>query len=105
MVPDTFLEYFYGKYKTGDLHTLTKEDAKIELINAIKEGHEDKLIIAEDLGDITDEVRELVEESGFPGMRVFQFGFLGGETPHKPHNYINNCIAYSQFLISFSETS
>ena len=35
MVPDTFLEYYYGKYKVVDLHTLTKEDAKIELLNAI----------------------------------------------------------------------
>ncbi len=67
----------------------------MKLINAIKSVAGDKLIIAEDLGDITKEVIELVEESGFPGMRVFQFGFLGGETPHKPHNYINNCIAYS----------
>ena len=67
----------------------------MKLINAIKAVAEDKLIIAEDLGDITKEVIELVEESGFPGMRVFQFAFLGGETPHKPHNYINNSIAYS----------
>ena len=67
----------------------------MKLINALKSVAGDKLIIAEDLGDITKEVIELVEESGFPGMRVFQFGFLGGETPHKPHNYINNCIAYS----------
>ena len=67
----------------------------MKLINALKEVSGDKLIIAEDLGDITKEVIELVEESGFPGMRVFQFGFLGGETPHKPHNYINNCVAYS----------
>ncbi len=67
----------------------------MKLINAIKSVAGDKLIIAEDLGDITKEVYELVEESGFPGMRVFQFGFFGGETPHKPHNYINNCIAYS----------
>ncbi len=67
----------------------------MKLINAIKSVAGEKLIIAEDLGDITKEVYELVEESGFPGMRVFQFGFLGGETPHKPHNYINNCIAYS----------
>ena len=67
----------------------------MKLINAIKSVSGDKLIIAEDLGDITKEVVELVEESGFPGMRVFQFGFLGGETPHKPHNYINNCVAYS----------
>ena len=35
MVPDEFLEFYYGKYKVVDLHTLTKEDAKIELINAI----------------------------------------------------------------------
>ena len=67
----------------------------MKLINALKAVSGDKLIIAEDLGDITKEVIELVEESGFPGMRVFQFGFLGGETPHKPHNYINNSIAYS----------
>ncbi len=67
----------------------------MKLINALKSVAGDKLIIAEDLGDITKEVIELVEDSGFPGMRVFQFGFLGGETPHKPHNYINNSIAYS----------
>ncbi len=68
----------------------------IELVNAIKEGHEDKLIIAEDLGNITDEVRALVEESGFPGMRVFQFGFLDDEDSiHMPHNYVRNSVAYS----------
>ena len=67
----------------------------MKLINAIKSVAGEKLIIAEDLGDITKEVYELVEESGFPGMRVFQFGFFGGETPHKPHNYVNNCVAYS----------
>lgn len=35
MVPDKFLEFYYGKYKIVDLHELTKEDAKIELINAV----------------------------------------------------------------------
>ncbi len=35
MVPDKFLEFYYGEYKIVDLHRLTKEDAKIELINAI----------------------------------------------------------------------
>ncbi len=68
----------------------------MEFIEAIKKGNEDKLIIAEDLGDITDEVRELVESSGFPGMRVFQFGFLDdGNSIHMPHNYIRNSVAYS----------
>lgn len=68
----------------------------LDFIKAIKEGHEDKLIIAEDLGDITDEVRELVEKSGFPGMHVFQFGFLDdGDSIHKPYNYIKNSVAYT----------
>ncbi len=57
---------------------------------------EGKLIIAEDLGVITDEVYQLVKDSTFPGMRVLQFGFLGDEnSPHLPHNYENNCVAYT----------
>lgn len=68
----------------------------MDLIRAIRPICEGKLIIAEDLGDITPEVYALVEESGFPGMRVLQFAFLGEEdTPHLPHNYINNCVAYT----------
>ena len=64
--------------------------------SAIREAAGDCLIIAEDLGDITPEVRDLLDYSGFPGMRVFQFAFLGdSETPHLPHNYNTNCIAYS----------
>ncbi len=68
----------------------------MELIKALKEECGDKLLIAEDLGDITPEVYELVQESGFPGMRVLQFAFIGdGDTPHLPHNYPENCIAYT----------
>lgn len=67
-----------------------------KIVDAIREAAGDCLIIAEDLGDITPEVRALLDYSGFPGMRVFQFAFLGdGETPHLPHNYDENCIAYS----------
>ena len=66
------------------------------LIKKLKEVAGEKLIIAEDLGDITEDVIELLEYSGFPGMKVFQFGFLGEEnSPHKPHNYPQNCIAYT----------
>ena len=70
------------------------EERLAELLEKGKKAGE-KLIIAEDLGDITEDVIKLVNDSGFPGMRVFQFGFLGGESVHKPHNYINNCVAYS----------
>ncbi len=68
----------------------------MELIDAIKEAAGDALIIAEDLGDITPEVCELVKKSGFPGMRVVQFGFLSDEDNiHRPHNYPENCVAYT----------
>lgn len=54
------------------------------------------LLIAEDLGEITPAVWKLVRDSGFPGMRVLQFAFLGdGDSPHLPHNYPNNCVAYT----------
>ena len=67
-----------------------------KIVDAIREAAGDCLIIAEDLGDITPEVRALLDYSTFPGMRVFQFAFLGDrETPHLPHNYTDNCIAYS----------
>jgi len=65
-------------------------------INAVKEVCEGKLIIAEDLGDITEDVYELVKYSGFPGMRVLQFGFLGDDDNiHLPHNYEKNTVAYT----------
>ena len=68
----------------------------MSLINAIKKAAGNMEIIAEDLGDITPEVDKLVRDSGFPGMRVFQFGFLSdGESTHMPHNYTDNCICYT----------
>ncbi len=46
------------------------------------------------LMDVT--VEQLVKDSGCPGMRVLQFGFLGDpDSSHLPHNYPANCIAYT----------
>lgn len=67
-----------------------------EFVDMLKSIAENKLIIAEDLGNITDEVRVLVEYSGFLSMRVFQFGFLdGNDTIHKPHHYNEKSVAYT----------
>ncbi|MHC1790775.1 4-alpha-glucanotransferase [Solidesulfovibrio sp.] len=54
-------------------------------------------IIAEDLGVITAEVREIMQEFGFPGMRVLQFAFGPGiaENRDAPHNYSRNSVAYT----------
>lgn len=53
-------------------------------------------IIAEDLGLIDKAVVDLREETGFPGMRVMQFGFIdASDNIHLPHNYERNCVAYT----------
>ena len=52
-------------------------------------------IIAEDLGVITDDVVELRDSFNLPGMRILQFGFSGPENPFLPHNYTQNCVAYT----------
>ena len=46
-----------------------------KLFAAVKEELGDLNIIAEDLGFMTDEVIELRERTGFPGMKVLQFAF------------------------------
>lgn len=53
-------------------------------------------IIAEDLGYLTPEVIKLVEDSGFPGMKVLQFAFDSRENnDYLPENYGENCVVYT----------
>lgn len=51
-------------------------------------------VVAEDLGDIFDSVRKLLADTRFPGMKVLQFAFSGGENAFLPHNQIQNCVVY-----------
>lgn len=57
----------------------------------------DRPIIAEDLGFVTEKVRQLLRESGFPGMKVLQFAFdrREGGSDYLPHNYPVRCVAYT----------
>jgi len=54
-------------------------------------------IIAEDLGVITPSVEKMLDDLGFPGMRVLQFAFESDETnPYLPHNYEKtNTVVYT----------
>lgn len=53
-------------------------------------------IIAEDLGVITPEVVALREGTGFPGMKILQFGFEGDSgNAFLPHNYDTDCVVYT----------
>lgn len=53
-------------------------------------------IIAEDLGFLTPSVYELLDATGYPGMKVLQFAFDDSESSvYLPHKYIENCIVYT----------
>ena len=68
----------------------------IEFFQALKKEFGELRIIAEDLGLITDSVKELLKESGYPGMKVLQFAFDGtADNDYLPHNYSNNCVVYT----------
>lgn len=57
---------------------------------------QDLPIIAEDLGVLTDEVRQLLHQTGLPGMKVLQFAFTKGyESDYLPHRHIENAICYT----------
>lgn len=68
-----------------------------KLTNAMKEVIGDAKIIAEDLGVVTPKVEALIRETGFPGMKVLEFGFDGNaNNPYLPHNYAtSNIVAYT----------
>ncbi len=69
----------------------------IALFRAIEEALGPREIIAEDLGFMTDTVRQLLKESGYPGMKILQFAFgdrdEGGDS--LPHAHPRNCVVYA----------
>ena len=58
-------------------------------------GLEKANIVAEDLGMIDDGVRQMMKETGYPGMKVMMFGFDGDDSEHHPKNYKKNSVAYT----------
>lgn len=54
-------------------------------------------LVAEDLGDITADVRAAMQRYGLPGMRVLMFGFSGNpaDNPNAAHNIPEHCVVYT----------
>lgn len=74
-----------------------KEGPGIDLFNVINEKLGELPIIAEDLGFLTDSVRQLLKDTGFPGMKVLEFAFDSRDTEsgYLPHLYNRNCVVYA----------
>lgn len=77
-----------GEWRTGPGKKLT---------DVISSSVGEAWVIAEDLGVIVPPVRELIENTGWPGMKILEFAFDGQPyNEYLPHNYKNpNCILYA----------
>ncbi len=71
------------------------EGPGIEFFKVMKKKIKSCKLIAEDLGELTESVRELRAATGLPGMAILQFAF-GGEADnlYLPHNLERNTILY-----------
>lgn len=95
-----FDQYFAIPYGSPNAHGGHWEQGPgMALFHTVRSTLRETEIIVEDLGFITDSVRQLVRDSGFPNMKVLQFGFdardEGGANEHLPHLYGENCVAYT----------
>lgn len=67
-----------------------------DLFRVIRETYGDLPIIAEDLGFLTDSVRQMLKDVGFPGMKVLQFAFDSRESSgYLPLSYTQNTVVYT----------
>ncbi|AEC01671.1 4-alpha-glucanotransferase [Parasphaerochaeta coccoides] len=97
---DSYWEVPYGN-KTAEIGTWVKVPGK-DFFATVRKEMGELPIIAEDLGFMTDSVQKLRLSNGFPGMKIFQFGFSrtpsGSPNPFDtflPHNYERECVAYT----------
>ena len=95
-----FDEYFSIPADTGKAKDGRWEQGPgMDLFDTLTAMLGEREVIAEDLGLMTDGVRKLVRDSGYPNMKVIQFAFnagdVGGSNEYLPHNYNNNCVVYT----------
>ena len=68
-----------------------------EFFHELQKSHHHLPIIAEDLGEIDQPVYDLMDEFGFPGMKVLQFAFDDSmpRNPYIPHYHVPNSVVYT----------
>ena len=93
---------FAGYYSVpgGDKNAVNgcwREGPGMKLFNSTNYWLGQKKIIAEDLGFITDDVKRLLGDTGYPGMKVLQFGFdPSGMSEYLPTNFETpRCVVYT----------
>jgi 4-alpha-glucanotransferase len=67
----------------------------MKLFEALRGALGELRLVAEDLGIVDEPVRDLLRASGFPGMRVLQFGLTDPRSTHHPKNHVENAVVYT----------
>jgi 4-alpha-glucanotransferase len=67
-----------------------------DFLGTLSRGFPDMPFVAEDLGIITPDVREMMRRFDLPGMKVllFAFGPDMASNDYAPHRHVKNCIVY-----------
>lgn len=84
---------FEGEPKDG--HWV--QGPSLEPFRRLQEAVGKKEIIIEDLGYLSDEFKQMIKESGFPGMRILQYAFDPNDpgSLYMPFQHIKNCVVYT----------
>jgi len=95
-----FDEYFsipYGDTTARNGHW--EKGPGYDLFKTVEESLGRLNVIAEDLGYLTDTVKQMVADCGYPGMKLFEFAFdsrdSSGTSNYLPHNYTENSVVYT----------
>ena len=76
-----------GKWVTGP---------GMSLVGVLRDWFHQIRFIAEDLGFPSPDVVQLLQDSGFPGMKVLEFAFDARDSSnYLPHAYEKNCVCYA----------
>jgi 4-alpha-glucanotransferase len=92
-----FHDYWSISTKTNDARNgMWKNGPGLKFWKVARERFPALPFLAEDLGLISDEVRELRRDAGLPGMAVLQFAFDGdAQNLYLPHNLENDLVLYT----------
>lgn len=85
-IPSTCETAVEGKWRKGPGKKLT---------DVIDQSIGNAKIIAEDLGVSMEEVKQVLDAAGYPGMKIIEFAFdSDAANEHLPHNYSSNMVVY-----------
>ncbi len=91
-----FAEYYAVPYgdKTAE-NGRTFKGPGIDLFRVLEKKLGKLNMIAEDLGTVTEDNIKLLEDTGFPGMKVLQYGFTSWDSCYVNHRHTRNSVVYT----------